>query len=234
MPSRVQYGHYENTPLRNHPYPYVRAQRMKSAGASNKKIVRKGKENPILEILDTQIPHSAKSLSRKSLSSAKRIQSAKSRCMSAGTTRTDPEETALQPEVRTRKMSLSAPAGGRRKSSAARSVASVRLGTKTEDSEASEDHGDLARRVSWGFESGYIPNYSQFGLHETKTLLRSQIRSKGRSIFHKPMLYRLSDTSPSNVSLACCKSCSATLVPDVIRANLTHFVHQFLSIATIF
>ena len=90
MPPMVQYSKYSDAPIRNQPYAYVRAQRMKRAGATNPKILHPdGVKKPdgetgtadaitvrILVQKPNQISHSAKSLSEKSMQEAKRIHSA--------------------------------------------------------------------------------------------------------------------------------------------------------------
>ena len=90
MPPIVQYSKYSDAPIRHQPYAYVRAQRMKRAGATNPKILRPdGMKKPngetgtadsvtvrILVQKPNQINHSAKSLSEKSMQGAKRIHNA--------------------------------------------------------------------------------------------------------------------------------------------------------------
>ena len=88
MPPLVQYSKYSDAPIRNQPYPYIRAQRMKTAGATNPKII--GQQRPItaqrLARQMDQTPHSAKSLSRTRMTQAKRIQSAAARLDNRGDT----------------------------------------------------------------------------------------------------------------------------------------------------
>ena len=84
MPPLVQYSKYSDAPIRKQPYAYIRANRMGKAGAGNPKIIyHDGAEPPEVyynnKARAEQVPHSAMSLSRKSLHSAKRIQSAQSR-----------------------------------------------------------------------------------------------------------------------------------------------------------
>ncbi|XP_046584834.1 LOW QUALITY PROTEIN: CMT1A duplicated region transcript 1 protein-like [Haliotis rubra] len=83
VPSLVQYSSYSDSPVRQQPYSYIRAQRMKVAGAANKKIINHdGKLDQPLRctpLMQTsfrapQIPHSAKTLSTHSMSEARMIQ----------------------------------------------------------------------------------------------------------------------------------------------------------------
>ncbi len=92
MPPMVQYSKYSDAPVRHQPYAYIRAQRMKRAGATNTKIINHGqREETLVDFMDgeesvksqrtlvqkpEQTLHSAKSLSRKSMAEAYRIQSA--------------------------------------------------------------------------------------------------------------------------------------------------------------
>ena len=90
MPPMVQYSKYSDAPIRHQPYAYVRAQRMKRADATNRKILHPdGGKKPdcdtgtadsvtvrILVQKPSQISHSAKSLSERSMQEAKRLHSA--------------------------------------------------------------------------------------------------------------------------------------------------------------
>ena len=90
MPPMVQYSKYSDAPIRHQPYAYVRAQRMKRADATNRKILHPdGVKKPdgdtgtadsvtvrILVQKPSQISHSAKSLSERSMQEAKRLHSA--------------------------------------------------------------------------------------------------------------------------------------------------------------
>ena len=88
MAPLVQYSKYSDAPIRQHPYSYVRAQRMAKAGASNTKIIYHDGKEPQMTYYrmvkkPEQVPHSAKTLSRKSLENARRIQSGVTRSDSA-------------------------------------------------------------------------------------------------------------------------------------------------------
>lgn len=79
LPSLVKYESYSAAPIRQQPYAYIRAQRMKKAGASNMKILGSKEEAVEKSLPQTsyrapQLPHSAKSLSSRNLLSAKMIQ----------------------------------------------------------------------------------------------------------------------------------------------------------------
>jgi hypothetical protein len=82
MPPLVMYAKYSDAPLRDQPYSYIRAQRMRSAGATNRKLVSKsaGSVPPadgIIRKRVMQLPHSALVLSESRLKSARRVQSGK-------------------------------------------------------------------------------------------------------------------------------------------------------------
>lgn len=88
VPPLVQYGSYSDAPVRSQPYTYVRAHRMKKAGASNTKIIHRNASPPLPPgskvILQhgyhaLQLPHSAKSLSEHSMEAARKIHSSMSR-----------------------------------------------------------------------------------------------------------------------------------------------------------
>ena len=88
MPSLVQYSKYSDAPVRPQPYSYVRAQRMKKAGASNTKLIyHDGNEQAVVYHHNlhntTQPAHSAKTLSRKTMQEARKIQSASARMQRA-------------------------------------------------------------------------------------------------------------------------------------------------------
>lgn len=85
VPPLVQYGSYSDAPVRSQPYAYVRAQRMRKAGASNLKLLHRPvspQRPPGAEVKlqhgyhAPQLPHSAKGLSERSLDTARRVQSA--------------------------------------------------------------------------------------------------------------------------------------------------------------
>ncbi|KAK6187846.1 hypothetical protein SNE40_005781 [Patella caerulea] len=87
VPPLVQYGSYSDAPIRQQSYAYVRAMRMKKAGATNTKIINHdGNIDDATHVKSwlqsdypaPQILHSAKSLSAISLESARRIQSSQS------------------------------------------------------------------------------------------------------------------------------------------------------------
>ena len=106
MAALVLYSNYSESPVRDQPYAYVRAQRMKSAGAANTKIVaHNGREQPEdyygNQRQPGQTPHSAKGLSRTSMERAKRIQSARARLECAGTA-TSVSRSQAVPETRKR------------------------------------------------------------------------------------------------------------------------------------
>ena len=85
VPPLVQYGSYSDAPVRSQPYAYVRAQRMRKAGASNAKLLHRPvspRRPPGTEVKlqhgyhAPQLPHSAKGLSERSLDMARRVQGA--------------------------------------------------------------------------------------------------------------------------------------------------------------
>ena len=214
MPPLVQYGKYSDAPVRSQPYPYVRAQRMKTAGATNVKILKKkqDKDNEYDFYKRTeQLPHSAKSLSRKSLHSAKVIQSFSYPDSSFGgggdlgygdhIGNQRPEVTTLlthkapssakvatvfakPPTVPSRPNTRSkAPTVKSQGQTSFTSVAQFKVGAPDDDSEAlCNESGDLKRRISWAFEHPLIPKTKDISLPETKSLLRSQMRVKGEVV----------------------------------------------------
>ncbi|XP_035670522.1 CMT1A duplicated region transcript 1 protein-like [Branchiostoma floridae] len=75
-------NNYSDAPFKQHPYVFVRGQRMRQVGASSEKVYHRSEPaySPV-----RQLPHSARSFSQQSLSSAKRIHSAKMRTTSQPT-----------------------------------------------------------------------------------------------------------------------------------------------------
>ncbi|XP_078658550.1 F-box and WD repeat domain containing protein 10B-like [Branchiostoma floridae x Branchiostoma belcheri] len=75
-------NNYSDAPFKHHPYVFVRGQRMRQVGASSEKVYHRS--DPAYSPV-RQLPHSARSFSQQSLSSAKRIHSAKTRTTSQPT-----------------------------------------------------------------------------------------------------------------------------------------------------
>ncbi|XP_013384756.1 CMT1A duplicated region transcript 1 protein [Lingula anatina] len=81
MPPLVTYGSYSDVPVRQQPYPYVRAKRMEKAGATNTKIVQHDKPDGKKGLSGRraasapQLEHSARPLSGKIMQSAMDTQS---------------------------------------------------------------------------------------------------------------------------------------------------------------
>lgn len=199
MPPRVQYSKYSDAPIRPQLYPYIRAQRMCKAGATNEKILHP-QQKP-----SEQTSHSAKSLSAHSLLRAKRIQSAVSSRYATenlnkrlGTTGSAPGR--LQSKSMMDLSSKSSSSGSIRPTTAksrrvsahstavpatpGTAVTSVKIvAPALQDSDATtEEDAEMKRRVSWAFEHPFVPTVNFMNLQETKSLLRSQIRAKGETI----------------------------------------------------
>lgn len=207
IPSAVKYSSYSDAPIRPQPYPYIRAQRMKRAGASNTKIIhhdpkKKSRKPPnILQmnLYAKQIPHSAKCLSQKSLESARLIQSA---APESGY-ESGPSPTAMEHRPSSDKYTVSSsrsfptkPPKAPRPSTfkSATSQPSVVIADplcKHYDDDDDDVHEpmSLKRRVSWAFDQSVFPKTKDISLSETKTLLRSQMRMKAESIVPPDFIY---------------------------------------------
>lgn len=207
IPSAVKYSSYSDAPIRPQPYPYIRAQRMKRAGASNTKIIhhdpkKKSRKPPnILQmnLYAKQIPHSAKCLSQKSLESARLIQSA---APESGY-ESGPSPTAMEHRPSSDKYTVSSsrsfptkPPKAPRPSTfkSATSQPSVVIADplcKHYDDDDDDVHEpmSLKRRVSWAFDQSVFPKTKDISLSETKALLRSQMRMKAESIVPPDFIY---------------------------------------------
>lgn len=205
--SAVKYSSYSDAPIRPQPYPYIRAQRMKRAGASNTKIIhhdpkKKSRKPPnILQmnLYAKQIPHSAKCLSQKSLESARLIQSA---APESGY-ESGPSPTAMEHRPSSDKYTVSSsrsfptkPPKAPRPSTfkSATSQPSVVIADplcKHYDDDDDDVHEpmSLKRRVSWAFDQSVFPKTKDISLSETKALLRSQMRMKAESIVPPDFIY---------------------------------------------
>ena len=194
----VQYGQYSETPIRNQPYLHVRANRMKKAGATNTKIVcPDGRDTVCSRYRPPQTPHSAKTLSKATMESARRIQSATARLETTGVTKSQYYGNSAMLDVSKQKqagsVAVSAPSsyGGVSKArgpsarTASHSVISggaFKLGRPEDDIDSSDsenENGNKLRRMSWAFDPPNIPRTKQLTLTDTKSLLRSQMRSNG-------------------------------------------------------
>ena len=196
MPSLVHYSKFSDAPIRQRPYSYIRAQRMIQAGATNPKIIyHDGKlisgTDWIHDFTRTeQIPQSAKTLSQRSLASAKTAQSY-SRSHTSMSSRTenkssDKKDAVLRvqtaPSTYSRKQCKSK---SKASQSESKSVASVGFQVGKADSEGDfevEYEHDAQRRVSWSFQYPEIGRTRDVGLNEMKSLLRSQIRAEGNVV----------------------------------------------------
>lgn len=209
VPPLVQYSSYTEAPVRQQPYPYIRAQRMKRAGASNTKILHKGEHLdtakaaiPQLSFRAQQLPHSAKTLSAKSLGSARAIQVPTESLYS----KTRETKSAVYAERSTlsgkRAATTSAhskpPLPGSSKSrpqtsKSAQSGYSVTIMDDVAEQELEETEFRepirLQRRISWAFEHPLVPKSKDISLSETKALLRSQMRMKSESIVPPDFIY---------------------------------------------
>ncbi|XP_052263005.1 F-box and WD repeat domain containing protein 10B-like isoform X1 [Dreissena polymorpha] len=216
VPPLVQYSSYAEAPVRQQPYPYIRAQRMKKAGATNTKLLHKDEfteaqgKLPIPQTLyrATQLPHSAKTLSAKSLESAKMIQSVPTEShassyrevreqRSAGTY--VDQVTSSGPRVQTQSSHSKPPLPSSSKSRplTSKSGQSGYSVTIMDDAVAEQELDEhewrepyrLQRRISWAFEHPLMPKSKEISLSETKALLRSQMRMKSESIVPPDFIY---------------------------------------------
>ena len=213
VPSLVQYGSYSDAPIRKQPYPYIRAQRMKLAGASNSKIIHhKGRDDhgptPIhqSEFRAAQLSHSAKTLSERYLNSARSIQTP--RGVSSLSLPVSPSgysptrkhrdlsvrQVSSAPSTVFRKPPTSPPGTSKSRPPTAKSQ-KTQVSVKIADQEIEEEEGSpkeppiVHRRVSWAFEKPLVPVSKDVSLSEMKALLRSQIRMKSESIIPPDFIY---------------------------------------------
>ncbi|CAD5123491.1 DgyrCDS11833 [Dimorphilus gyrociliatus] len=178
LPSLIKYKKYGDAPVRKHNYAYYRANRMKVAGASDRRILGKTKEDlseKVYKKSQEQVSHSAKSLSKANLASAKRIQSAITRdsgyCSSPGL-----RDLIDRSEIRTVSRERS-------KTATPQQPHDIDSIAKPENpkgpADLSSGMNKRRRRVSWSFDNRTLPRSKKLTLSEMKTLLRSQIRIKG-------------------------------------------------------
>ncbi|XP_052785780.1 uncharacterized protein LOC128221253 isoform X3 [Mya arenaria] len=212
VPPLVQYSSYTDAPVRQQPYPYIRAQRMKRAGASNTKLLHKEESVevtgrlplPQMAYRATQLPHSAKTLSAKSLGSAKMIQSApvesiishrESRFKSATTLERGSSSVQRVPTSSSHSKpplpSSSKCRPNTSKSGVSGYSVTIMEEAAEQDYEAEEwrEPYRLRRRISWAFEHPLVPKTKDISLSETKALLRSQMRMKSESIVPPDFIY---------------------------------------------
>ena len=180
---------------------------MKKAGAANLKILHKedhqeiGAKPPIsqLSYKARQIPHSAKSLSAKSLHSAKLIQQVSP---DSGIPHNLSLTTDRGLSSSRRPLNLSPhskpPLPGSSKSrpltcKSAMSGHSVTIMDEAMEQDYEVDEWrepiKIQRRVSWAFEQPLIPKSKEISLSETKALLRSQMRMQTESIVPPDFIY---------------------------------------------
>ena len=187
---------------------------MKRAGASNVKIVHhdKVKDTPSevrtplqSEYRAAQLPHSAKSLSIKSIENARLIQSAgpESGYESGPSPRTLPESRpvsqicTISSQKSIRHSSMSKPPLPKPKPSPVKSVAShvnvMIADPKQKDYDDDDDEitpsPTMKRRVSWAFDTPYVPKSKEISLSETKSVLRSQMRMRSESQVPPDFIY---------------------------------------------
>ncbi|XP_062599393.1 F-box and WD repeat domain containing protein 10B-like [Saccostrea cucullata] len=210
IPSAVKYSSYSDAPIRPQPYPYIRAQRMKRAGASNTKIIhhdpKKREIRPpnILQmnLYAKQIPHSAKCLSQKSLESARFIQSAAPESgYESGPSppaldhrpSSDKQTVSSNKSFPTKPLTSKPPRPSTFKS--ATSIQSVVIADPLckhyDDDDDDDVHAPvlMKRRVSWAFDQSIFPKTKDISLSETKALLRSQMRMKAESVVPPDFIY---------------------------------------------
>lgn len=211
----TRYGSYSEFPLRTQPYPYVRAQRTRKAGAVNNKLIHHSlqypEDNATLDYVHQYngdlIPHSAQSLNRKSLH---HTQLAQGSLKSLETSSTSTDRT-LSPLHSQEKHSLIETKGihsqtlhtvGKlnTRTKSASSQAHTAVTTIQSNSDEGEDKGTarqnihITRRISWAFDQPLVPKDTIISLSEMKSLLRSQIRMKAESIIPPDFIYHTVST----------------------------------------
>ena len=188
---------------------------MKKAGASNTKLLHKEEQPgdqgrmPLLQLAHraSQLPHSAKTLSAKSLESAKLIQSAPveslasqkdSRMRSATTVMERGASSIKRAPTASTHTKPPLPSSGRSRPLTSKSGLSGYSVTIVDDPAEQdfeeEDHElrepyRLRRRISWAFEHPMVPKTKEISLSETKALLRSQMRMKAESVVPPDFIY---------------------------------------------
>ena len=214
VPPLVQYGSYSDAPVRTQPYSYVRAQRMRRAGASNSKLLHKeaSQLQPGSEVKlqhgyhAPQLAHSAKGLSESSMERAKLIQSS-SRSDTSSPTLKDrvnftvddlhrmTKESNISPTASLAKKpppvpSVSSHKGGKVRPSTSKSAPTVTIVEKEDDSDIlSKEPPVVKRRVSWAFDKPMEAKDKTISLSEMKSLLRSQIRMKAENVVPPDFIY---------------------------------------------
>ena len=211
MPPLVKYASFDSAPVREQPYPYVRAQRMRLAGAANRKLMSKSAgSSPTNEVIRkrvTQLPHSAKLLSEQKMEKAKRVQSGQSEPDRVIATSPIPWETKVIYHNKVKEENknkhyekLHSTLEAQQKVLVTQYVtpemiAYMKLtgdltGTMPTDDEDSEDEEiKRQRRMSWTFEqitqeapAGDAEAPEMPSLDDTKLILRTQMRQKNKDI----------------------------------------------------
>lgn len=184
---------------------------MKKAGATNTKILHKDEELqsackrpiPQLSYRAPQLPQSAKSLSAKSLGSARAIQQVQvqSLCTHKRATKS---ATYLDRGVSSGKRAATISAHSKpplpnssksrpltsKSAQSGHSVTIMDYATdQTWEEEEWREPYKLKRRISWAFEHPLVPKCKDISLSETKGLLRSQMRMKAESVVPPDFIY---------------------------------------------
>lgn len=208
VPSLVPYSSYSDAPIRQREYSYIRACRMQKAGATNTKILHRSHTVASADLMyeglpqnryrAAQLPHSAKSLSKRSMQSARMIQThpyAESGYDSGGTL-TRMESRMASSVISSKKSAVSMPIHPPfpKRPQTLKSEYSVVIATDKHDEEEEEEEPELhptmiKRRVSWAFDKPLIPKSKDVSLSETKAILRSQIRMKAESVVPPDFIY---------------------------------------------
>ncbi|XP_071129514.1 F-box and WD repeat domain containing protein 10B-like [Mytilus edulis] len=207
VPSLVPYSSYSDAPMRHREYSYIRACRMQKAGATNTKILQRGHAKassdyiyegfPQTRFRAPQLPHSAKSLSKRSMHSAKMIQTQQyaESGYESGTTPIRMESRMASSVLSSKKSVHSAPLHPPFPKTRPKSEYSVVIATDKHDIDEDEEDeiephpSMIRRRVSWAFDKPLIPKSKDVSLSETKAILRSQIRMKAESIVPPDFIY---------------------------------------------
>lgn len=217
----VQFKSYSDAKVRSQPYPYVRAQRMRKAGASNRKIIHHN--SPIPETCTKytfqhnnrapQLPHSARSLSSRSLEKAKQVQnSLKSFDMSSIAANRSSCSCSSQEKSSVVEQSVTSSEMKLLQAQSPHSEDKLKAGKESPSSQfhdliKKDDDGsclvrgtpNLCRRISWAFDKPLVPKGQDISLSEMKALLRSQIRMKKCNIIPPDFIYLTVSTIEKSV-----------------------------------
>lgn len=182
---------------------------MKKAGAANTKILHKDEHAdtckqpiPQLSFRAHQLPHSAKTLSAKSLGSARAIQQVPTESLysksreAKSATHIDRSTSGKRAVTTSSHSKPPLPSSSKSRPQTSKSAQSGYSVTIMDDVAEQEWEGEewrepikLQRRISWAFEHPLVPKSKDISLSETKALLRSQMRMKSENIVPPDFIY---------------------------------------------